>query len=172
MIGFATVMIGKRLALGFMLLSGWGTGADARDSLGAFENWAAFRDPGVPRCYAIAKPARSETNGRWRPFASVGNWPHANVRGQIHVRLSHEIAPRSGINLSIGDQRFALVGGGADGWAPDRRADAAIVAAMRSGTIMSVSARARTGAGFSDIYILRGAATAIDAAALGCGHLR
>ena len=27
----------------------------ARDSLGVFGQWGAFRDPDVPRCYAIAK---------------------------------------------------------------------------------------------------------------------
>ncbi|HEX7873117.1 MAG TPA: hypothetical protein VF475_09410 [Sphingobium sp.] len=148
------------------------TGASARDSLGAFESWGAFRDPEVPRCYAIAQPARPGTEGRWRPFASVAYWPRANVRGQVHIRLSRQIATGSRLTLSIGERQFPLVGGGADAWAPNRQGDAAIVAAMRSATSMSVSARAGTGAGFADTYRLRGAATAIDAAALGCGRLR
>lgn len=146
--------------------------ATARDSLGAFAAWAAFRDPEVPRCYAIAQPARTGNKGRWSPFAAIGYWPRAGVRGQVHIRLSRELAPRAGVVLSIGERRFALVGGGADAWAADRRGDAAIIAAMRSGTSMSIAARARTGAGFADTYALRGAATAIDAAALGCGRLR
>lgn len=146
--------------------------APARESLGVFESWGAFRDSAVPRCYAISQPARPGTNGRWKPFASVGTWPRANVRGEVHIRLSREIASGSPLSLVIGESRFAMVGGGADAWAPDRRADAAIVAAMRSATSMSLSARARTGAGFADTYRLRGAATAIDAAALGCGRLR
>lgn len=155
-----------------------GAPASARDSLGVFEGWGAFRDPDVPRCYAISEPVRPggnggvTLNGRWHPFASVGYWPRANVRGQVHIRLSREIAVRSPLVLSIGDQRFAMVGGGADAWAPDRQKDAAIIAAMRSATSMSIAARARTGAGFAETYRLRGAATAIDAAALGCGRLR
>lgn len=144
----------------------------ARDSLGVFEGWGAFRDPETPRCYAVAQPARVGTDGRWRPFAAVGYWPRANVRGQVHIRLSREIANGSALMLSIGDQHFPMTGGGADAWAPDRQRDAAIIAAMRSATSMSISARARTGAGFADTYRLRGAATAIDAAALGCGRLR
>lgn len=151
---------------------GWAIAAEARDSLGTFESWAAFRDPGTPRCYAIAAPARTGASGRWRPFAAIGYWPRAGVRGQVHIRLSREIATRSQIIASVGESRFTLVGGGADAWAADRRADAAIVAAIRSGTSMSISARARTGAGFADTYRLRGAATAIDAAALGCGRAR
>ncbi len=146
--------------------------AHARDSLGVFDSWGAFRDAQTPRCFAIAEPARLASDGRWRPFAAVGYWPRANVRGQVHIRLSREIAARSPLVLTIGEQRFDLTGGGADAWAPDRRIDAAIVAAMRSAPSMSLSARARTGAGFADTYRLRGAATAIDAAALGCGRLR
>jgi hypothetical protein len=155
--------------LGLMLIA---APAGARDSLGVFESWGAFRDPEVPRCFAVAEPATRTSGGRWRPFAAVGSWPRANVRGQVHIRLSREIAATSPLTLSIGEQRFTLVGGGADAWARDRRADAAIVAAMRSAPSMSVAARSRTGAGFADTYKLRGAATAIDAAALGCGRLR
>lgn len=36
--------------------------AVARDSLGVFGTWGAFRDPGVPRCYAIAMAEK--VNGR------------------------------------------------------------------------------------------------------------
>ena len=54
----------------------------------------------------------------------------------------------------------------------DARMDAAIVAAMRSAPSMSVESRAETGGAIADTYRLRGAATAIDAAALGCARLR
>lgn len=144
----------------------------ARDSLGVFERWGAFRDPDVPRCYAVAEPARTAGQGRWRPFASIGYWPRRGVRGQVHIRLSREIARGAPITLQVGERRFALHGGGADAWATDKQGDAAIIAAMRSATIMRVASRSATGAGFSDVYPLPGAATAIDAAALGCGRIR
>jgi hypothetical protein len=167
-------MSGKRtlFLLALLVLAGaWTSMADARDSLGVFESWGAFRDPDTPRCFAIAEPASAGTEGRWRAFAAIGYWPRANVRGQVHIRLSREIAARSPLTLTIGERSFALVGGGADAWASNRQGDAAIVAAMRSATSMSIAARARTGAGFADTYRLRGSATAIDAAALGCGRL-
>ena len=52
------------------------------------------------------------------------------------------------------------------------RMDAAIVAAMRSAPSMSVESGTATGGAIADTYRLRGAATAIDAAALGCAKLR
>lgn len=140
----------------------------ARDSLGVFDRWAAFRDATPLRCYAISVPVRGGSNGRWRPFAAIGTWPAQGARAQVHIRLSRERRQNAQLTLSVGDRRFALVAGNADAWAPDARTDAAIVAAMRSSRSMSVEGLASNGAPFADTYALRGAATAIDAAALGC----
>lgn len=146
--------------------------AAAKDSLGVFGQWGAFRDPGAGRCYAIAKPQANRRARDYQPFASVGTWPGPGVRGQIHFRLSRKLAAEPAISLSVGGQRFALTGGGGDGWARDRAMDAAIVAAMRSARSMTVSARDARGARFSDTYPLEGAATALDAASIGCARVR
>ena len=138
--------------------------ATARTSLGTFDGWGAFRDDRPLRCFAIAEPERV-ANGGWRPFASVATWPDRGVRGQLHVRLARAASAGRSISLVIGSRRFALVGGGSDGWAPDARADAAIVAAMRSAPSMTVTTT--TG---SYTYALKGAATALDAASLGCAR--
>lgn len=148
----------------------------AKDSLGVFGDWGAFRDPQVPRCYAISAALAEALSGRTnRPtqaaFASIGTWPKQGVRGQVHVRLSRRIAASSVISLSIGDQRFVLRGSGGDAWAVDRKMDAAIVAAMRSALNMSVNARDPSGRRFTDRYNLSGAATAMDAATVGCARL-
>ena len=47
-----------------------------------------------------------------------------------------------------------------------------MIAAMRSAGTMSVSARDAGGGGFSNTWDLTGAATAIDAATVGCASLR
>jgi hypothetical protein len=141
--------------------------AQARDSLGVFEGWGAFRDAQPLRCFAIAEPTRS-SGGKWRPFASIAHWPGESVRGQIHIRLSREVRSGAQVILSIDDRRITLVGGGADAWAANPRADASIIAAMRSGRSMSIASVGASGGGFADTYRLKGAATAIDAAALGC----
>lgn len=147
--------------------------AQGRDVLGVFQRWGAFRDTGQARCFAIAQPLGGGWEGSpWRPFASVGYWPRRGLRGQIVFRLSHQLAEGKQARLTVGDQRFTMSGGGADVWALDRRADAAILAAMRAGRTMSVSGQAKAGGNFTDRYDLRGAATAIDAAALGCARIK
>jgi hypothetical protein len=145
----------------------------ARTVLGSFDNWSAFRDESPVRCFAIAEPLRGGgggSGGKWRPFATVSTWPQARVRGQFYIRLSRALRTGAAVTLSIDGRRFALVAGGADAWAADPRADAAIVAAMRSARGMRVASVASTGGGFAQRYVLKGAATAIDAAALGCGR--
>lgn len=141
----------------------------AKDSLGVFGTWGAFRDPAVPRCYAIAAPGGAAASPA---FASVSTWPKRGVRGQVHVRLSRAAPAGSAVTLSFGRRNFALKGSGEDAWAQDARMDAAIVAIMRSAPSMSVSARDGAGRRFTDRYALEGAATAMDAATVGCARLR
>lgn len=144
----------------------------AKDSLGVFSDWGAFRDPSVPRCYAIAMPSQSRANREFEPFATVASWPRRNLRGQVHFRLSRQIASRSSVTLILGRKSFRMTGGGADAWAQDRTMDAAIVAAMRSTPRMTIRSTDRSGRRFSDSYSLAGAASALDAATLGCSRLR
>ncbi|WP_298167970.1 invasion associated locus B family protein [Novosphingobium sp.] len=145
--------------------------AMARDSLGIWNSWGAFSDAGVPRCYAIAMADKVEGRvNEMQPYFTVGNWPRRGARGEVHVRLSRKIGPGATVTLSVGGQRFALVAGAADAWAADQRMDAAIVAAMRSASSMSVTARSDTGRTFTDTYTLAGAASAMDAALLGCAQ--
>ncbi len=142
----------------------------AKDSLGVFSDWGAFRDPSLPRCYAIAMPEDSRARRDFEPFATIGTWPRQNIRGQVHFRLSRQLAQRPRITRSIGAKSFQLTGGGGEAWAEDRTMDAAIVAAMRSASRMTVRATGTNGRRFSDSYSLSGAATAMDAATLSCSR--
>jgi hypothetical protein len=142
------------------------TASTGRHPLGVWERWGAFRDPSPLHCFAIAEPLGVRRASR--PFASIATWPGAGARGQLHIRLSRARNPNARVTLSIGERRFELMAGPLDAWAPDARTDAAIVAAIRGGRSMSIETAAMNGAPFVDAYALRGAATAVDAAALAC----
>lgn len=146
--------------------------AAPRTALGIFDGWGAFRDAAAARCYAIAAPAATIGRPEIKPYASIGYWPKSRIRGQFYVRLSKARSPERELRLTIGSRRFILTGNGAHGWASDARMDAAIIAAMRSAPSMSVESGTPNGRTIADTYRLRGAATAIDAAALGCARLR
>jgi hypothetical protein len=142
----------------------------ARESLGVFGSWAAFRDTAPPHCFAIAAPVQRHPRARWAPFVAVADWPARGARGQIHVRLRATSKPGAPISLSIGEAHFRLTGSGPDAWAADAGADRAIVAAMRGGSSLSIETTDSRGKPLVDVYRLGGAATAIDAAALGCAR--
>lgn len=137
----------------------------ARESLGVYDSWAAFKDGTPLRCYAIAKAQGTSTAPA---YATVSLWPDKGVRGAVHIVLSREVADKGAVRLTVGDKRFDLVAKGRNAWAADARGDAAIIAALRSASRMSVSASGSKGGSFSDRYTLAGAATAIDAATVGC----
>jgi len=142
--------------------------AAAQQVLGVFGLWAAFRSEG--RCYAIAEPYQPPRAGDGRGYASVGYWPDRAVRAQVYFRLSRAKREGSAVLLRIDERTFQLRGGGADAWPADSAADAEIVAAMRTGIEMSIETRSVAGGLIRDAYRLRGAATAIDAAAIACAH--
>ena len=142
----------------------------ARDSLGVFGEWGAFRDAKGVRCYAIAMAQESRNARDFEPYASIGSWPGRNVRGQLHIRLSRSKHADSRVTLSVGRQNFALTGSGSNAWPADWAMDARVLAAIRSGTSMSISTTDTLGRRFTDRYDLAGATTAIDAATVGCAR--
>jgi hypothetical protein len=164
----------RRTAIFFLMLAAIPGAALAspRTALGIFDGWGAFREPAAPRCFAIAAPAATIGTPTTKAYASIGYWPKSRIRGQFYVRLSKARSPQRELRLTVGSRRFILTGNGVHGWASDARMDAAIIAAMRSAPSMSIESSTPTGGAIADTYRLRGAATAIDAAALGCANIR
>lgn len=154
-----------RAGLALLLLAAApGSGPGGREALGIFKGWGAFRDRVPARCFAIARPVGAADGG----FASVSTWPGRGLHSSLHVHLSRARDRSAAVTLSVGERRFQLVANTADAWAADAASDRAIVASLRGGRSMSVEAVGAAGRPFADSYALAGAATAIDAAALGC----
>lgn len=142
--------------------------AAARETVGVYKVWAAFRDDAPQRCYAVAGPAGLPAGATSPAFVAVATWPTRRTFNQLNFRLSRSARGGSAILLGVDGRVFQLGGRRFNAWAPGRAADRAIVAAMRTGVLATVSARDENGNAFSDRYALTGAASAIDAAALAC----
>ena len=139
--------------------------AASRDVISVHFGWGAFRGGG--RCSAMTEPQRASRD-ETRPHVAITFAPAQNLRGQLYVRLRRAGRDGSAVLLRIDGTPFQLLARGADAWSPSARADAAIVQAMRTGVSMTVESRSTRGATVRDLYLLRGAATAIDAAAIAC----
>ncbi|MBA3675985.1 MAG: hypothetical protein H0W74_01095 [Sphingosinicella sp.] len=141
-----------------------------RRPLGIFFKWGAFEDQKPRKCFAITEPAGHEGAKSAPAFASVTSWPGRGAVPQLHFRLARKKRPGSAVILKIDGRSFQLLAGGANAWARNEGADAQIIAAMRTGVRMSLNTRAEQGGLIRDIYPLRGAATAIDAAIIACAR--
>ncbi len=144
--------------------------AFAKDRLGIYHGWAAFRDPETPRCYAIASPEQRVSGSVRSGYLSIGFWPREGVTHQIYVSLSRDRSASSSVAISAGGRRFRLKASASGAWAANRRGDLAIIAAIRSAASLSVESVGRDGRSIVDAYSLRGAPSAIDAAALRCAQ--
>lgn len=140
----------------------------AKDRLGVYRAWAAFRDAETPRCYAISSPDEVVNGSQRKGYLSIGFWPKKNVSHQVYVRFSRDRSSNAGATLNAAGRRFRLIADEKGGWGADRRSDLAIVAAIRAASSLSIESIGRDGRAIVDAYSLRGAASAIDAAALGC----
>ncbi len=153
--------------LSAIILTFLASSISAKDQLGVYQNWAAFRDPGT-RCYAIAAPEEMVSGAERKAYLSIGFWQKQKVTHQLYVRLSRDRSTNSSLTLNAAGRRFRLQANASEGWSVDRRMDLAIVAAIRSASSLSIESIGRDGRAIVDAYSLRGAASAIDAAAIGC----
>ncbi|WP_339345746.1 hypothetical protein [uncultured Sphingomonas sp.] len=149
--------------------------AGERVALGVWHRWAAIREAGSVggagprRCFAIAQPVLpGGDSDRRGAFGSVAARQGAARAPAVFFRLSHARGAGAAITLVVGERRFALVGDQATARAPDAATDRAILNAIRSARAMTLVTLDAAGRTIADTYPLAGAATAIDAAQLGC----
>jgi hypothetical protein len=143
-----------RVARFALIITSFAAPLAARETVGTFATWAAFCDE--PRkCFAISEPAE-RTN---HPFLSVAI-QGATLRVQAHLGRTARAA-----KLVIGDAEFPLTVSAKDASA-DPRTSRRIVAAMREGEAATVVGTSLRGGRFRHHYLLSGAPSAIDAAAV------
>ena len=143
-----------RVARFALIIVSFAVPLSARETVGTFATWAAFCDE-PKKCFAISEPAE-RTN---HPFLSVA------ILGSGLSVQAHLGRPSRAAKLVIGEAEFPLTVSGGEAEA-DPRASRRIVAAIREGenaTIVGASAR---GGRFRHHYLLAGAPSAIDAAAV------
>ncbi|WP_341208722.1 invasion associated locus B family protein [uncultured Sphingomonas sp.] len=145
--------------------------AALREPLGVWQRWAALRETPGPHCVAVAQPLRRDgTTDRRGGFALVAARAGPRRAPSVRFRLSRPRGEGAPLTLIIGERRFALIGDRESAHAADAETDRAIVGAMRGASAMTLTTLDVGGRTLNDTYPLAGAATAIDAAQLGCAR--
>jgi hypothetical protein len=140
--------------------------AAAQRILSAGQDWAAFeRAPGV--CEAVSRSELQALPGRPQPRAAFAFTRDGRRRGELHLLFARSVRPGAAAILTVGGESFLLVTQGNSAWSRGPAQEQAIIAAIRRNVDMRVRAQG-IGGRISDRYLLAGAPTAIDAAALAC----
>ncbi len=156
-----------KAAAGLAALLALGAGeAQAQRLLHAGAFWAALERPGGI-CEAVSRSEIVAAPGRPQPRAAFAFSRDGKRRGELHVLFARPVRPGAAAVLSVGAENFLLVTRGTSAWSRGPVQEAAIIAAVRRSAEMRVRAQGQGGR-ISDRYILGGAPTAIDAAALAC----
>lgn len=144
--------------------------AQAKENLVVSARWAAFSEAKPHRCYAVtmARSVAFKQQDGVQPALGVVVWPERNIKMQLYIKLSSQRQPGTPLRLHINGGRFDLVSAGYNAWAADAASDQAFVDALRMGGVVAVVGTGRDGKAIRDVYSANGAATAIDAARLGC----
>jgi hypothetical protein len=149
------------------LLVGGAEAALAQRLLHAGPHWAALERKGG-QCEAVGRSELVATPSRVQARAAFAFSRDGRRRGELHLVLSRPARPGSEALLTIGGQSFLLLTRGQSAWSRGPAQEQAIIAALRRSGEMRVRAQG-VGGRISDRYLLAGAPTAIDAAALACG---
>jgi hypothetical protein len=140
--------------------------AGAQRLLHAGAWWAAVERPGGS-CEAVARAELIAPPGRPQARAAFAFSRDGRRRGELHVLFARPVRSGSAAVLTVGGENFLLVTRGASAWSRGPRQETAIIAAVRRSAEMRARAQGEGGR-ISDRYLLAGAPTAIDAAALAC----
>ena len=134
--------------------------------IGVSGSWAAIDRQSS--CEAVTRSPFRPAGSRSPAIAGFRFTPDRRQWGQFHAALSRDPRPGATILLEIGGATFLLVARGREAWSRGTAQDQAIIAAIRSAQGMKVTARSGSGRRITDLFEVRGAATAIDQAAARC----
>jgi hypothetical protein len=136
--------------------------------LGQYADWGAYTaSPGGKKvCFAIAKPASSETTPPGRPrnptYMFISTRPAEKVTNEVSIIVGYPFKPSTDATASVGSTAFALYTQQDGAWIKNAADEANMVNAMRSGQNAVVKGVSAKGTQSSDTYSLKGLAQALD----------
>ena len=142
--------------------------------LGQFGDWGAYAaNPGGRKvCFALAKPAKSQTEppnrSRDATYVFVASRPADNVRNEVSVMFGYSFKPNAEASLEIGGASFAMYTQSDGGWVKNAAEEPRLVESMRKTGDMTVKGVSARGTNSSDVYSLKGLAQALDRVAQEC----
>lgn len=146
----------------------------AAQLLAEFGDWGAYTaTPGGKKvCFALAKPASSETNPPNRPrdpaWLFVSTRPAEKVKEEVSVIFGYPLKANSDATIEVGSTNFAMYTQNDGAWVKNAAEEARLVDAMRKGAEVTVRGESSRGTKTMDQFSLKGISQALDRAATEC----
>ncbi len=136
--------------------------------LGQYGDWGAYTGASGGRkvCFALAKPASSQTKPANRPHTTaylfVSTRPAENVRNEISVMMDFSFKPGMDASVEVGTAKFAMLAQNDGAWVKNAAEEARLLEAMRKGGDVVVKGTSSKGTEVTDRYSLKGLSQALD----------
>jgi hypothetical protein len=136
--------------------------------LGQFGDWGAYTaSPGGKKlCFAIAKPASSETSppGKSRnpSYMFISSRPAEKVTDEVSIIIGYPFKPNSEATVAVGSTSFTLYTQQDGAWIKNAAEEANLIAAMRAGQNAVLKGMSAKGTRSTDVFSLKGLAQALD----------
>src|SRR5262249_12443870 len=149
-------------------------GAAQPTLLSQYADWGAYMATAGGRkvCYALAKPASSQTEPANKPrdpaYVFVSTRPAEKVVNEISVGIGYVFKPGSEATADIGGTKFAMYTQQDGAWIKNAADEARMVDAMRKAPELLISGESNKGTKSTDRYSLKGLAQALDRIATDC----
>jgi hypothetical protein len=138
--------------------------------LGQYGDWGAYTaSPGGKKiCFALAKPASSETNPPGRPrnpsymFISTRPADNPKVTNEISIIIGYPFKPGSEATAAVGSTDYALYTQQDGAWIKNATEEARMIDAMRGGQTAVVKGSSAKGTQSTDTFSLKGLGQALD----------
>jgi invasion protein IalB len=136
--------------------------------LGQYGDWGAYTaTPGGKKvCFALAKPAGSQTNPAGRPrdaaYMFISSRPAEKVRDEVSIIIGYGFKPNSDATVDLAGTNFAMYTQNDGAWIKNAAEEARLVESMRKGADLVVKGVSARGTQSSDTYSLKGLAQALD----------
>ena len=123
-------------------------------------------------CFALAKPASSQTSPAGRPrdpaWLFVSTRPSEKVKEEVSVVIGYPFKANSDATLDIGGTNFAMYTQNDGAWVKNAAEEARLVDALRKGQEVTVRGESGRGTKTIDKFALKGVVQALERAALEC----
>jgi len=136
--------------------------------LGTYGDWGAYTasPAGKKVCFALAKPANSQTTPAGRPrdpaFLFVSSRPAEKVKDEVSIIIGYGFKPNSDATLEMGGATYAMYTQNDGAWVKNAAEETRLVDAMRKGTDLTIKGTSARGTATSDVFSLKGLAQALD----------